>query len=137
MRTLLFLLLLLLVSVQTNPESLLGSYEHVIENHLKQNITIRKVNAYEEIEHRWRDGKWVLKCRYIGKWWVDGDTLFLKPLRVVWNTKEITVCRDQDDSDQPGCCYKIDYFYDDKSIWNFGPISKAKYVHNKIQTKEK
>lgn len=137
MRFIFPLLLVLLVSVQTNPESLLGSYEHVIENRLKQNITIKKVNAYEEVEHRWRDGKWAFKCRYIGKWWVNGDTLVLQPIRVVWYNKEITECRPEDDSKQPGCCFRSEYFFDDKSIWNFGPISKTKYVHNKIQTEGK
>ncbi|WP_343631782.1 hypothetical protein [Fluviicola sp.] len=132
----LFPLLLLLLSVQTNPEGVLGSYELVLENHSKQLIDIRKVNSYEETEHRWRDGKWVLKCRYIGKWWVDGDTLFLKPIRVVWADKHVTECRDADDSKQPGCCFTTNYFYDDKSIWNFGPISKTKYLFDKVKTKE-
>lgn len=136
-RFIFFLLPLFLISVQTNPESLLGSYELILENHSKQHITIKKVNAYEEVEHRWRDGKWMLKCRYIGKWSVVGDTLILKPIRVVWHDKRITECRDQDDREQPGCCYMSRFFFDDKSIWNFGPISKTKYVHEKVKIEGK
>lgn len=36
------IVLLLLVSVQTNPERPLGTYELVLENHSKQTITIQK-----------------------------------------------------------------------------------------------
>lgn len=128
------ILLVLLVSVQTNPEGLLGCYELVLENHSKQTINIQKVNTYEEVEHRWRGGKWVLKCRYVGKWSVVGDTLILRPIKVVWADKHITECRSEDDPEQPGSCFVSNYFYDDKSIWNFGPISKTKFVHKKIQT---
>ena len=131
------LFFLLLLSVQTNPESLLGSYELVLENHSKQYITISKVNAYEEVEHRWRDGKWMLKCRYVGKWSVVGDTLVLKPLKVLWHDKTTTVCRDQDDGKQPGCCYTSKFFFDEKSIWNFGPISKTKYLFEKVKIEGK
>lgn len=131
------IVLLLLVSVQSNPERLLGTYELVLENHSKQTITIRKVNAYEEVEHRWRDGKWVLKCRYIGNWSVVGDTLVLKPIKVVWADKHITECRNEDDPEQPGCCFISEYFFDDKSIWNFGPISKTKYLFEKVKIEGK
>lgn len=134
MRIISFLFLLFLTSLPLTAQNLEGTYELVLENHSKQTITIRKVNDYEEVEYRWYDGKWILKCTYHGAWSVVGDTLILKPITVVWRDKQITTCRDQDDPQQPGCCFTTAYFYDDKNIWNFGPISKTKFLFGKVKT---
>ncbi len=137
MRAIFSLILLLFVSSSLNAQDLVGTYEQVIENRSKQVLSIEKVNNYEEVEYRWYDGKWVLKCRYIGMWSVVGDTLILRPLRVVWANKRITTCKDQGAPEQPGCCFSYNYFYDDKSIWSYGVISKTKYVFEKVKTKGK
>jgi hypothetical protein len=137
MRLVFSLFLLLFVSISVDAQNLEGTYEFIIENHSKQHIVLRKDHTSEETEHRWHDGQWRYKCKYIGVWSVVGDTLIIKQKSVVWYDGRVTTCRDQDDMNQPGCCFSSEFFYDEKNIWNFGPISKTKFLYDKISPEAK
>jgi len=124
------LLLLFILSSSVNAQGVEGTYECTVPNRVRNTVTIKEKNVYEETEYRMREGKWVLKCTYKGSWSVSGDTLITKPKEVLWASDgDKTTCRPQDDNKQPMCCFCQKFSYDKNSIWMFGPLSKTQYIY--------
>jgi hypothetical protein len=126
-----FLFLLLLFSTSGFAQDIVGVYDSSTPNRRRQVITISENNTYTEREEINYDGVWTYFCTYEGNWSILGDTLVLKPVQVVWSESDITICRPQDDSKQPGCCYSHRYSFDSTCFWNYGPISQRKFVYTK------